>query len=424
MKPILFTQIEGNSSGYWSLLALLAAFATAALGATWYMEHNGHWVTGMTNQIVWGTPHVFAVLLIVAAYGALNIASISSVFGRVMYKPLARLSTLLSLALLAGGLMVLVLDLGRPDRLIIAMTKYNFKSIFAWNIYLYTGFFVVVGIYMWMMLERRMNRYTKVAGFVAFIWRLALTTGTGSIFGFLVARQAYDAAIMAPMFIIMSFSFGLAIFLLVLMVSYNGTDRPLGDATISKLKNLLGVFVAAVLYFVIVQHLTNLYATEHHGVEAFILRDGGIYTTVFWVGQIAIGGLAPLALLYHPATGKDRNMIALAAAMVIIGGLAQIYVIIIGGQAFPLSIFPGYEVSSSFYDGVIASYAPSLPEVVLGLGGFAVAFLIVGVAVRALPFLPSTLADADVDPHYVAPPEPEVIPEEEADASDEAPEAA
>jgi Ni/Fe-hydrogenase subunit HybB-like protein len=424
MKPILFTQIEGNSSGYWSLLALLAAFATAALGATWYMEHNGHWVTGMTNQIVWGTPHVFAVFLIVAASGALNIASISSVFGRVMYKPLARLSTLLSLALLAGGLMVLVLDLGRPDRLIVAMTKYNFKSIFAWNIYLYTGFFVVVGIYMWMMLERRMNRYTKVAGFVAFIWRLALTTGTGSIFGFLVARQAYDAAIMAPMFIIMSFSFGLAIFLLVLMVSYNGTDRPLGDATISKLKNLLGVFVAAVLYFVIVQHLTNLYATEHHGVEAFILRDGGIYTTVFWVGQIAIGGLAPLALLYHPATGKDRNMIALAAAMVIIGGLAQIYVIIIGGQAFPLSIFPGYEVSSSFYDGVIASYAPSLPEVVLGLGGFAVAFLIVGVAVRALPFLPSTLADADVDPHYVAPPEPEVIPEEEADASDEAPEAA
>ena len=241
MKPILFTQIEGNSSGYWSLLALLAAFATAALGATWYMEHNGHWVTGMTNQIVWGTPHVFAVFLIVAASGALNIASISSVFGRVMYKPLARLSTLLSLALLAGGLMVLVLDLGRPDRLIVAMTKYNFKSIFAWNIYLYTGFFVVVGIYMWMMLERRMNRYTKVAGFVAFIWRLALTTGTGSIFGFLVARQAYDAAIMAPMFIIMSFSFGLAIFLLVLMVSYNGTDRPLGDATISKLKNLLGV---------------------------------------------------------------------------------------------------------------------------------------------------------------------------------------
>ena len=97
MKPVLFTQIEGNSTSYWGMLGLFAAFAAAALGATWYMEHNGHWVTGMTNQIVWGVPHVFAVFLIVAASGALNIASIASVFGRVMYKPLARLSTLLAL---------------------------------------------------------------------------------------------------------------------------------------------------------------------------------------------------------------------------------------------------------------------------------------------------------------------------------------
>ena len=403
MKSILFTQIEGKSAKYWVFVGWLAAFAVAALGATWYMEHNGHWVTGMNNQIVWGTPHVFAVFLIVAASGALNVASISSVFGRVMYKPLARLSTLLALSLLAGGLMVLVLDLGRPDRLIVALTTYNFKSIFAWNIYFYNGFLVIVIIYMWMMLERRMNRYIKLVGLVAFIWRLALTTGTGAIFGFLVARQAYDAAIMAPLFIVMSFSFGLAVFLLVLIFSYSNTERLLGDAILRKLKNLLGVFVAAVLYFVIVQHLTNLYASEHHGIEAFILRDGGIYTQIFWIGQIAIGGLIPMALLYHPTTGKERNMIALAASMVIIGGFAQLYVIIIGGQAFPLSIFPGFVVSSSFYDGVVASYVPSLPEVLLGLGGLATTFLIVAVAMRALPFLPATLADADVDPNYVAP---------------------
>ncbi len=419
MKHINFTQIDGKSSGYYALLGWLGAFAAAALGATWYMEHNGHYVTGMTNQIVWGMPHVFAVFLIVAASGALNIASISSVFGRPMYKPLARLSALLALALLAGGLMVLVLDLGRPDRLIVAMTKYNFKSIFAWNIYLYTGFFVVVGIYLWMMMERRMNRYTRIAGTAAFIWRLALTTGTGSIFGFLVARQAYDAAIMAPMFIVMSFSFGLAIFLLLLMAISNGTGRPLGDAVMAKLRNLLGVFVAGVLYFVTVQHLTNLYATEHHGVEDFILASGGIYTALFWIGQIFIGGIAPLALLYHPATAKDRAMTGLAAAMIIVGGLIQVYIIIIGGQAFPLVIFPGYEVSSSFFDGQINTYTPSLPEIVLGLGGIAVALLIVAVALKALPFLAESLADADIDPHYVAPVE-DVADDSDGDETTEA----
>ena len=99
------------------------------------MEHQGHWVTGMSNAVVWGTPHVFAVFLIVAASGALNIASIGTVFGKPTYKPLGRLSGLLAVALLMGGLLVLVLDLGRPDRLIVAMTTYNFRSIFAWNIY-------------------------------------------------------------------------------------------------------------------------------------------------------------------------------------------------------------------------------------------------------------------------------------------------
>ncbi len=399
MKKIAFSAIEGRSGGYIALLGILGAFILAALGATYYMEHHGHYVTGMNNQIVWGTPHVFAVFLIVAASGALNVASISSVFNKTAYKPLARLSGLLSLALLAGGLMVLVLDLGRPDRLIVAMTYYNFKSIFAWNIILYNGFFLIVAVYLWFMMERRMNKYTHAAGMAAFLWRLILTTGTGSIFGFLVARQAYDAALMAPMFIVMSFSFGLAIFLLVTMAAYKWTDRPFGDALFRRLKNLLGVFVAGVLYFVMVYHLTNLYATEHHGIEAFLLRDGGIYTQLFWIGQVLVGSLLPLLLFYHPTWGKSRALVGLGALLVIIGGLIQMYVIIIGGQAYPLVLFPGKEVSSSFSDGIVNSYAPSLPEVVLGVGGIAIALIIVALAVKVLGFLPNSLADEDVDPH-------------------------
>jgi len=400
MKKANFVEIEGRSAGYLALLGFLGIFILAALGSSYYMEHHGHHVTGMTNQIVWGMPHVFAVFLIVAASGALNIASISSVFHKTAYKPLARLSGLLALALLVGGLMVLVLDLGRPDRLIIAMTYYNFKSIFAWNMILYNGFFLIVGIYIWTMMQRSLNPYSKYAGFAAFIWRLALTTGTGSIFGFLVARQAYDAAIMAPMFVVMSFSFGLAIFLLVLLASCNWTGRPLGDAIFMKLKNLLGVFVAGVLYFVIVQHLTNLYAAEHSGVEAFVLMNGGIYTKLFWIGQILLGSLIPLALLYHPSWGKSRTLVGLAAVLIILGGMAQMYVIIIGGQAYPLVLFPGMEVESSFFDGIINHYAPTLPEVMLGLGGMATAMITVALAIKVLRFLPESLADEVVDPHH------------------------
>jgi molybdopterin-containing oxidoreductase family membrane subunit len=401
MKNVQFTEIEGRSFGYLALLGILGAIILVALGAWYVMEHQGHYVTGMNNAVVWGTPHIFAIFLIVAASGALNVASISSVFNKTAYKPLSRLSGLLAIALLAGGLMILVLDLGRPDRLIVAMTYYNFKSIFAWNIILYNGFFVIVAAYLWMMMQPSMNKYSKPVGIAAFLWRLILTTGTGSIFGFLVARQGYDAAIMAPLFIAMSFSFGLAIFLLVLMAAYKWTGRELGDAIFRRLKNLLGVFVAGVLYFVLAYHLTNLYATEHHGIEAFILRDGGIYTQLFWIGQIIVGSLVPLLLFYHPTMGKNRTIVGLGALLVIVGGFIQLYVLIIGGQAYPLEIFPGKEViESAFFDGQVAQYTPSLWEVLLGLGGVAVALIMVALAIKVLRFMPVSLADKDVDPHH------------------------
>jgi len=405
VKKIIYSEIKGNSTQFYALSALLGAFVLAALVATYYMEHYGHYVTGMSNQIVWGMPHVFAIFLIVAASGALNVASIGTVFGKAVYKPLGRLSGLLAVALLVGGLAVLVLDLGRPDRLIVAMTKYNFKSIFAWNIFLYVGFIVVIAAYLWLQMERRMNRFVKTAGMIALLWRLTLTTGTGSIFGFLVAREAYDSAVMAPLFIAMSFSFGLAAYILVLLATYRGCDREIGAVVVQRLGRLLGVFVATVLYFTVVQHLTNLYAAEHIGVERFILLDGGIFTWLFWAGQVVVGGILPLILVFRP--GKpgsqtlNRNVI-LASVLVILGGFAQVYVIVIGGQAYPLNLFPGMEVSSSFFDGVITSYTPTLAEISLGLGGVALAGLIVLFGMKLLRFLPVSLADSEIDPAHAA----------------------
>jgi len=396
MERMIYREIPANRA-ILQAAVLLGVFILAAAGAVFYMEEHGHIVTGMNNQIVWGLPHVFAIFLIVAASGALNIASIASVFGKTPYKPLSRLSALLAMALLAGGLAVLVLDLGRPDRLIVAMTKYNFSSIFAWNIYLYNGFFAIVGVYLFTQMARGMPaKAVKTAGFVAFVWRLALTTGTGSIFGWLVARSAYESAIMAPLFIVMSFAFGLAVFILVLTFTTRVTDRKLGPKLLRRLGRLLGIFAALVLYFTAVQHLTSNYWARNGGIERFILSDGGIYTTLFWVGQVIIGGLIPMALVFHPTGGSKPASIILASVLVVLGGFAQVYVIVIGGQAFPLDTFPGFTASSSFGDGVVHNYSPSLPEFLLGMGGVALALAITGFGMKILRILPTNLSDANV----------------------------
>ena len=392
MPPVMrYAEIKTSTPAYWGLLTALAVVALIGFAAAHHVDVEGHHITGMNNQIVWGLPHVFAIFLIVASSGALNLASLSSVFAKQAYQPLARFSAILSIALLVGGLAILLLDLGRPERLIVAMTHYNFKSIFAWNIILYIGFIVIVMAYLWLMMERRMQRWSKPAGLLALVWRLILTTGTGSIFGFLVAREAYDSALLAPMFIVMSFAFGLAVFILLLVLSFRLDQRELDASHLHRLRKLLGIFTAGILYFVVIFHLTKLYGTQNHGFERFILLEGGIYTLLFWLLQIGLGNLLPLALIYAPRLQNSSSTLVIASMLVILGAFAQLYVIIVGGQAFPLDIFPGYAVESSFFDGVINQYSPSLWEFLLGLGGVTSAALIALLGIRVLPIMPAGL---------------------------------
>jgi molybdopterin-containing oxidoreductase family membrane subunit len=372
---------------FYALVAAGGLVILLGLYAVQMMEEHGHIITGMNNQIVWGIPHVFAIFMIVAASGVLNVASIGSVFGKTIYKVRAPLAGLLAIGLLAGGLTVLMLDLGRPERVIVAATHYNGTSVFAWNVLLYSGMFAFVAIYLWTMMEQRMNRWTKPAGLAVFAWRFILTTGTGLIFAFLTARQAYGSALLPPLFIVISFAWGLAVFHVVQAAIYRWNDKVLDATILQRKKKLLGVFVLGALYLVVAYHLTNFYFAHRAGFERFILMDGGIYPQLFWWGYVLLGNVLPLLLVFYPGFGKTGHAV-LASLLVILGGFALLYVFIIGGQAYPLDIFPGYQASSSFGDGQISTYHPSLYEFLLGLGGLAIAFVITTVSVRLLDFIP------------------------------------
>ncbi len=385
-----YAEIKASHPAYRFLVTALVVLAALGIAAAHNMDTQGHQITGMNNQIVWGLPHVFALFLIVSASGALNLASLSSVFGHEIYKPLSRLSAVLAIALLSGGLSILLLDLGRPDRLIVAMTYYNFKSIFAWNIILYMGFIVITLSYLWLGMERRMHRWVKPAATLAFIWRLVLTTFSGLIFGVIAARDAYDSLFIAPMFIVMSFAFGLALFILVLIASFRLEQRIIDDALLVRLRRMLGFFVIAVLLCIAFFYLAKFSSDQTNGYALFVMQQGGVYTVLFWGAQIGSYGVA-LALIFVPALRRNRPSLCIACLMIVTAALAHLYLIIIAGQAYPLNIFPGYQVESSFFDGVIANYRPSIWETGLGVGGLSFALLITLTAIRVLPILPEIL---------------------------------
>jgi Ni/Fe-hydrogenase subunit HybB-like protein len=192
------------------------------------------------------------------------------------------------------------------------------------------------------------------------------------------------------MFIVLSFGWGLAVFLLVqaAMMRWNGQAMP-GDVQ-RRLNRLLGVFVAAALYLVAVYHGTNLYFARQHAFEAFILlgqNGGDLFAGLLWVGFVGVGSVLPMVMLFSGRFANPRWTLV-AAALVVLGAFAFLYVFIVGGQAFPLEIFPGWQATSSFGDGAVTHYVPRLPEWLLGLGGLGAAFVLTTIGVRVLDVLP------------------------------------
>ena len=399
--------LQPAKSGYALLLVVLLAFTLTGAYCAYNMEHIGHSITGMNNQFVWGLPHVFAISLIVTASGALNGATMASVFCVAVYQPYARLSVVLALVLLVGGLAVLVLDLGRPERLVIALTTYNFRSVFSWNIFLYGGFLLVGVVYLWVLIDRKFNRLTGVVGSVAFAWRIILTTATGCIFGFLVGRSTLDTAILAPLFIALSFVMGTATLALIITSVARWQDATLSNAAIEALRKLLFWSVIALSYFSITYHLTNLYI-EQHQADTGLLFSGSM-GVLFWLGHVAIGVILPLSIMAWPwiaasrrtsgpdsgpNSGVGENTLSVsqllsACGAALFGGAVQVYIIVIGSQSAAQELFPGKTVmSSSFGDAGYPAYAASLWEWGLGIGGVSLSLLLLMLLLRMLPICP------------------------------------
>jgi len=369
MPAMTYAHLDSPTARLWPVLAVTAAVVVAGMAAFLTIDIQGHHVTGMTQRVPWGVPHVFAYFLILAASGALNVAMLASVFGRTVYKPLEPFSTLLAIALLMGGLTILVLDLGRPDRVLLTMQYRNNWSIFAWNTILYTVFLALAAAHLATLQNRRYARFSPVTGHSANVWRFVLTTGTGLDLGVLIARELYQSAIFAPLFISYALTYGLAVLLVLLPVmGWLGGNRPEPEVE-QRLGRLLAIFVAVSFYLTVALYAFTLYAPAGRSLARFVWIDGGIYTALLWGGQIVLGTAIPLLLIL-------KKQPVLAAAAVIIGGFATLYVFMIAAQVFPQSILPGHVVSSAYGDGMVAHYMARWPEWLLGFGGVAVALLV------------------------------------------------
>jgi Ni/Fe-hydrogenase subunit HybB-like protein len=379
-----FVSLEGKSRGYRFLAAVLAVIALAGFVSFIISYIQGHQLFGSNNVIPWGMPIVLTIYLIGLSAGSLILSSLTYVFGREEYRPIARMAVFLAIVLIFGAMLSIAIDLGRPEkfwRLFMFFYMNNMKSMFAINGILYGGYFVISLVYLGIIFSGS-HRASRITGIVAVCWAVLVHMGTGAIFGFIAAREAWFSPIKPLEFLAAALTSGVALLIVAVALTLVLSGRELKKEVIASLGRLLTYFIVILLILIVVDKLTHLY-TPHR--EATLYMLSGQYAWMFWGLQIGLAVVIPLVILSMPRFNKKIGWVVAAAVSVVIGVFFERYYLVIPGAAYPMHYYPG-EIQGVW--GATGSFPLTPVEMVLSVGIVAFLVFIFIMGLKYLELLP------------------------------------
>ena len=247
-----FVSIEGKSRNYKTLVTVLVVLSLSGLISFVVSYIQGHQTFGSSNVIPWGMPIVLTIFLIGLSAGSLILSSLTYVFGREEYRPIARMAVYLAIVLIFGALLSIAIDLGRPEkfwRLLMFFYMNNMSSMFAINGILYGGYFALTLTYLVLIFSGK-AAYIRKMGIVAVCWAVLVHMGTGAIFGFIAAREAWVSPIKPLEFLAAAVTSGLALLIVAVVLTMKFTGRKVNRDMVSSLGRMLSVaiIILMVLY--------------------------------------------------------------------------------------------------------------------------------------------------------------------------------
>jgi Ni/Fe-hydrogenase subunit HybB-like protein len=384
---VLYEPIEGKSLKYYLLLTLLGLFACAGAFSTYLQFEKGIYLSGMTNRVPWGLQIVMAVFYIGLSAGSLVVSGLYGIFGKMEYKPFARMAAYLAMLFLIAGLLSIVTDQGRIDRVFVQpFAHFNPQSMFSINPALYMGHVFICIVYLWALFKEK-GRLTKVASVTVVVWALCVHTGTGAIFAF-VPRGLYNTALLPPSFVAAALSSGAALMILVIVSLFRITKRHLDTGLVIWLGRLLAVFIVVAMYVILIENAHRYYLVESRLATHYYLFSG-YHSILFWGGLIFVGSLVPALLLFNRRTGTSVRWIVFSSVLVVIGVMCERYLIVIPGLEHPPELFPGMVVVGTAMSEGIVKYSMSFLEVLQALSVLGIIGFMFVLGLKYLPLLPT-----------------------------------
>ncbi len=336
-----FSSIEGKSKGYFLAVLGLAVMVGVFLLSFGVAYLQGQEVWGVSNIIPWGQLITLDIYFIGLSAGAIIVSSLCYVFKREEYKPIGRIAVFLGLLLMVGAMLSVLVDLGRPEkfwRLFMYFYLNNMTSLFAINGIFYSGYILLMLVYLWLVLENK-TKAAAIIGTVDVLWAIAVHMGTGAIFGLIGNREIFFSPLKPFEFLIAALSSGTALIILSTVLTFKFTQRKIDPPLVTSLGRLLSYIILALLILVFIDKLTHLYFPNREGT---VYLFTGNYWWLFWVFQMGLGILIPLFLLNHPRAGKTIRGITSASVLVVLGVLGERAALVIPGTAYPQPMHLGH----------------------------------------------------------------------------------
>lgn len=283
------------------------------------------------SDIVWGWPIVLYLWLAGIAGGAYITAVGFNVLNGGHHRTLVRMATYISIPLFGVGMLALVVDLGRPDRVWHMFVAYQPRSVMWFGTYfLVTGSAVGAGLALCELGEVTRvhipwaDRVEYWATRIGWLFALIVVAYVGVVFT-QTARPMWSATLLLPaLFISSAMSTGAA--MLALALQLVKSDEPAWVTVKLKEASVTFIAIEIVILFAFVAWLAQA------GAGAQVLFTG-VLSLYFWVGLVLLGLLVPLILEWRaPSKGKFRLVLLAAPVLTLLGGLVLRYLITWGAQ--------------------------------------------------------------------------------------------
>jgi Ni/Fe-hydrogenase subunit HybB-like protein len=331
----LIGTLTHTGRGFYLLVAAL--LAVIAVGAYAYLRQlsDGLVVTGMRHYVFWGVYMTNFVFFIGISHAGTLISAILRVTGAGWRTPITRMAEAITVfALLIGAPMILI-DMGRPDRILNVLLYGRIQSAILWDVISITTYITGSLLYLfipmipdmailrdrlpnaarwrkklytvlslnWHGTDEQRHALEKAVSIMAVLIipiAVSVHTVVSWIFG-MTLRPGWNSTIFGPYFVVGAIFGGIAA--LLLAMTFFRKALHLEDYITVKHFRYLGILFLVMdviyLYFTFAEYLTSGYTAVNPDAEVLDALFTGRYAVTFW-GMILIGFVLPAFMLSLP----------------------------------------------------------------------------------------------------------------------------